>query len=160
MVSRDGDILFATCSELEKLARPGTVRGCVDGRPLALHDPFAHTEDTKQPGTTHLVKLRNEAGQAAGSARFTVPEETVTFAAVQPSALSSALLLVPPNTLPPGFTPHMPGSSSAALPNPRQSRPRWTASPGSRPRRRSTLSASSSSPSANSPSSRGCWVPE
>ncbi|WP_445408100.1 FtsX-like permease family protein [Streptomyces albidoflavus] len=105
VVSRDGDILFATCSELEKLARPGTVRGCVDGRPLALHDPFAHTEDTKQPGTTHLVKLRNEAGQAAGSARFTVPEETVTFAAVQPSALSSALLLVPPNTLPPGVHP-------------------------------------------------------
>ncbi|KAF0793644.1 FtsX-like permease family protein [Streptomyces sp. FR-008] len=103
--SREGDILFATCAELEKLAMPGTVRGCVEGRPLALHDPFAHTEDTKQPGTTHLVKLRDEAGQEAGSARFTVPEETVTFAAVQPSALSSALLLVPPKSLPPGVHP-------------------------------------------------------
>ncbi|MEV5305592.1 FtsX-like permease family protein [Streptomyces diastaticus] len=102
VASRDGEIVSATCAQLEKFVRPGTMRGCVDGRTLALHDPVAHPQDTRRPGSTHSVELRNAAGRAAGSARFTVPEETVTFSVAQPSHLSSAVLLVPPKALPPG----------------------------------------------------------
>ncbi|MEU2046879.1 FtsX-like permease family protein [Streptomyces albidoflavus] len=98
-------ILVATCGQLEKFVRPGSMRGCVDGRPLALHDPGTAPYDLRERGRTHAIALRDEDGRAAGSARFTVPEEIVTFSVAQPSALTSTVLLVPPKALPPGLHP-------------------------------------------------------
>ncbi|MFE1087659.1 ABC transporter permease [Streptomyces sp. WA1-19] len=98
-------ILVATCGQLEKFVRPGSMRGCVDGRPLALHDPGTAPYDLRERGRTHAIALRDEDGRAAGSARFTVPEEIVTFSVAQPSALTSTVLLVPPKALPPDLHP-------------------------------------------------------
>ncbi|WP_436737611.1 FtsX-like permease family protein [Streptomyces sp. BBFR102] len=98
-------VLVATCAQLETFVRPGSMRGCVDGRPLGLRDPNTGSDELLQPGSTLSAELRDERGRAAGSARFAVPQETVTFSVEQPSNLSSAILLVPPKALPPGLHP-------------------------------------------------------
>ncbi|MFD5024621.1 ABC transporter permease [Streptomyces sp. NPDC058373] len=105
LASSQGALLVATCAQLEKFVRPGSMRGCVGGRPLALRDPDVPADELRTPGSKHPIVLRDETGRAVATARFTAPEETVTFSVAQPSALTSAVLLVPPKALPPGLHP-------------------------------------------------------
>ncbi|MGW4454648.1 FtsX-like permease family protein [Streptomyces albidoflavus] len=101
---REG-LLVATCSQLERFVQPGSMRGCVDGRPLALHDAGTVPAEGVESGGTYAAELRDETGRVVGSKRFAAPKEAVTVSVVQPSALMSTTLLVPPEAFPPGLHP-------------------------------------------------------
>lgn len=99
----DSGLLVATCAQLGAFAVPGSVRNCVDGEVLALHGAGVLTDS--RPGDAHVVRLHDEDGRAAGRITVKVPREAVTLSVVQPSDVTSAILLVPPATLPPGTHP-------------------------------------------------------
>ncbi|MFJ4701983.1 ABC transporter permease [Streptomyces sp. NPDC088768] len=97
--------VVATCAQLATFVRPGSVKGCVDGEILALRDPDVPLGPEGLPGAEHTLRLRDTEGRPAGEQRLTVPRRTVTVSVVQPSNVTSALVLVPPSALPAGTHP-------------------------------------------------------
>lgn len=94
-----------TCAQLRAFADPGSVRGCVDGRPLVLRDSEYQEAEEARPGLHYAMPLRGEDGRPAGTYRYSVPHESVNLTVVQPSAAMSTDIVIPPSALPPGTHP-------------------------------------------------------
>ncbi|NEA43027.1 ABC transporter permease [Streptomyces sp. SID11385] len=100
-----GGVFVGTCAQLEAFVIPGSMKGCVDGEILAIHDPVVPREPTELAGTRHTLRLRDGAGGPAGEKQLTIPRRTITVSVAQPSAVVDALVVVPPSALPAGTHP-------------------------------------------------------
>ncbi|EDY46099.1 conserved hypothetical protein [Streptomyces sp. SPB074] len=102
---REEGVLVATCAQLSMFVIPGSMKGCVDGEILAIHDPDVPLDPKQLAGTRHTLRLRDGTGGPAGGRLLTVPRRVVTVSVAQPSAVSGAFVLVPPSALPAGTHP-------------------------------------------------------
>ncbi|MFB7605650.1 FtsX-like permease family protein [Streptomyces gardneri] len=90
------DLVVATCAQLA--ATTQHAKGCVDGKPMQLHDANAAYPDDPQPGDRFPFETRG--GQKI---TVTVPRERVDMTAYQPSVFRTAALLMPPALVPPNL---------------------------------------------------------
>ncbi|MEU7014211.1 FtsX-like permease family protein [Streptomyces sp. NPDC046385] len=88
----------ATCAQLAAFVESS--RGCVDGKVMRLHDPSTGEDAEARPGRSFPFLLSD-----GRKLRITVPRETATLHTFQPSAMTSASVLVPPSLLPPDTVP-------------------------------------------------------
>ncbi|MET9933664.1 MULTISPECIES: FtsX-like permease family protein [unclassified Streptomyces] len=87
--------VVATCEQLSSFA--GKTRGCVDGKVLRLKDRNFSIDDAAVPGKVFPFLLSNNR-----KLEVTVPQESVTVRAYQPSEFAGPSLLIPPSLIPPG----------------------------------------------------------
>ncbi|MEV0845084.1 FtsX-like permease family protein [Streptomyces sp. NPDC049954] len=102
--SRSVGVLVGDCAQVRVLAKPGSMRGCVDGQTSVLSDPQSIPDPGVDPGRAYSLDLRTEDGRPAGTYHYTIPRRSVVIGVEQPSSLQNAVL-IPPSALPPGTHP-------------------------------------------------------
>ncbi|MFF0745347.1 ABC transporter permease [Streptomyces sp. NPDC004111] len=93
--------VVATCAQLAAFA--DVAPGCVDGKVLRLTDSHTSVDLDAHRGKSYpfLLEPSRPSGHAA-KLPVVLPEDSLAFHARQPSALTSADVLVPPSLLPSG----------------------------------------------------------
>ncbi|WP_223182473.1 MULTISPECIES: FtsX-like permease family protein [unclassified Streptomyces] len=87
--------LVATCQQLADFVE--RTEGCVEHKVMRIQDEEFSIDEDATPGRTFPFLL-----SAGRHLQVTVPQETVTVRAYQPSEFAGPSLLIPPSLLPPG----------------------------------------------------------
>ncbi|MFE2559652.1 FtsX-like permease family protein [Streptomyces sp. NPDC059352] len=90
------DLVVATCAQLNETTQ--WAKGCVDGKPMQLHDANAAYPEDPQPGDRFPFATRD-----GRQIMLTVPRDRVDMSAYQPSVFRTAALLMPPSLMPPNL---------------------------------------------------------
>ncbi|MBB4982582.1 FtsX-like permease family protein [Streptomyces nymphaeiformis] len=90
--------VVATCAQLSAFTK--TTHGCVDGKVLRIQDPTFLFDENARVGRSFPFLLSN--GQKLN---VSVPQDTVTIQAYDPSEFAGPSLLIPPSLLPQGAEP-------------------------------------------------------
>ncbi|MFI8963119.1 FtsX-like permease family protein [Streptomyces sp. NPDC053493] len=85
----------ATCAQLKAFVKASS--GCIDGKVIRLHDPVIAEDAAAVPGRSFPFLLSDGT-----KLNVAVPREVVTVHTYQPSAFTSASVLIPPSLLPRG----------------------------------------------------------